>query len=238
MQSLKNLTRFGSKFPYVPKITRVGIRSCYEARKVDITSGKQTFMFDTHLATKSLEESGFTNKQSECIVYSLVQLSQAKMDFINKNVVTKLQQEILLQQIMAHISAVKKDMIILEKSEFSSLKHEYEKQNIEIQQLKRHFQDELMKLKAGIDLDINLEKSRSKDAHADSEKALDALKNRLGILTSENDKHISMLDNKIDKEIAQLLATYERYRNDIIKYAAGTVMTCLTICLGFYRLWA
>lgn len=35
---------------------------------------------------------GFTNKQSECIVYSLVQLSQAKMDFINKNVVTKLQQ--------------------------------------------------------------------------------------------------------------------------------------------------
>lgn len=27
---------------------------------------------------------------------------------------------------MAHISAVKKDMIILEKSEFSSLKHEYE----------------------------------------------------------------------------------------------------------------
>lgn len=35
-------------------------------------------------------------------------------------------QEILLQQVMSHISSVKKDMIILEKSEFSSLKHEYE----------------------------------------------------------------------------------------------------------------
>ena len=27
---------------------------------------------------------------------------------------------------MSHISSVKKDMVILEKSEFSSLKHEYE----------------------------------------------------------------------------------------------------------------
>ena len=32
----------------------------------------------------------------------------------------------MLQQIMAHIAAIKKDMIILEKSEFSTLKHEYE----------------------------------------------------------------------------------------------------------------
>ncbi len=35
-------------------------------------------------------------------------------------------QEILLQQVMSHIGAIKKDMIILEKSEFSNLKHEYE----------------------------------------------------------------------------------------------------------------
>lgn len=47
------------------------------------------------------------------------------------------------------------------------------------------------------------------------------MKNRIEILASEHDKHISGLDNRIDKEIAQLLATYERYRNDIIKYAAG-----------------
>lgn len=195
-------------------------------------------MFDTLAATKSLQQSGFTSSQAESIVYSLVQISQAKMDFINKNMVTKAQQEILLQQVLANISAIRKDMIILEKSEFSSLKHEYEKQNIEIQQLRRHFEDELVKMKAGMDLDINLERSRAKDAHAVSEKALDALKNRIEILASENDKHMSGLDNKIDKEIAQLLATYERYRNDIIKYAAGTVMTCLTLCLGFYRVWA
>jgi len=40
-------------------------------------------------------------------------------------------------------------------------------------------------------------------------------------MDSSSDKHISALDNKIEKEIAQLLATYERYRNDIMKYAGG-----------------
>ena len=38
---------------------------------------------------------------------------------------------------------------------------------------------------------------------------------------TESEKHLSVIDNKIDKEIANLLATYERYRNDIMKYSAG-----------------
>jgi len=213
-------------------------RYCYDARKIDITGGKQTFMFDTQILTKSLLNSGFTDTQSDAIVSTLVQISQVKMDFMNKNMVTKAQQEILLQQIMSHLSAIKKDMIILEKSEFSSLRHEYDKQHIELQQLKRFCQDELLKLKADIQLDVNLERSRAKDSHSDSEKSVAQLQNQLHIMRSDHDKHISGLDNKIEKEIAKLLATYERYRNDVMKYAAGTVMTCLTICLGFYRLWA
>ena len=31
-----------------------------------------------------------------------------------------------MQQIMSHLSAIKKDMILLEKSEFSTLRHNYE----------------------------------------------------------------------------------------------------------------
>ena len=57
--------------------------------------------------------------------------------------------------------------------------------------------------------------------HADSEKAITQLQNKLLIMTSEHERHISGLDNKMEKEIARLLATYERYRNDIIKYAGG-----------------
>lgn len=47
------------------------------------------------------------------------------------------------------------------------------------------------------------------------------LMNRIDILSSEHSKDLDALDNRIDKEIANLMATYERYRNDVIKYSAG-----------------
>jgi uncharacterized protein YqcC (DUF446 family) len=217
---------------------RHSVRWCADKRQVDVTSSKQTFVFDTLALSENLQQAGFTPSQAKCIVGAFVQITSAQMDFINKNMITKPQQEILLQQILAQIASVKKDMVILEKSEFSSLKHEYEQQNSEIQEVRRHFQDELLKIKAGVQLDLNLEKSRAKDAHAENEKILSKLSNRIDIISTEHDKHISGLDSKIGKEIAQLLATYERYRNDVMKYSAGAVMTCLTICLGFYRLWS
>ena len=46
----------------------------------------------------------------------------------------------------------------------------------------------------------------------------------MDIQRSENDKRDTLLDNKIDKEIATLLATYERYRNDVMKYAGGILL--------------
>ncbi|KAK2166802.1 hypothetical protein LSH36_35g07019 [Paralvinella palmiformis] len=196
---------------------------CYDEREVAITSVKHSFIFDTHALVKKLENSGFASAQAEAIVWSLLQISQATLDHMNKNMVTKSQQEIMLQQLMSHVSSLRKDMIILEKSEFSALKHEYEKQNIEIKQTKQHFEDELTKLKSGVVLDMNLERSRAKEAHSANEQKLAHLVNRFEMGRTESDKHLSMVDNKIDKEIANLLATYERYRNDIMKYAGGKI---------------
>ena len=57
--------------------------------------------------------------------------------------------------------------------------------------------------------------------HAISEKAITQLQNKMDIEHSHVDKTISILDKKVEKEVANLLATFERYRNDVIKYAAG-----------------
>ena len=59
--------------------------------------------------------------------------------------------------------------------------------------------------------------------HSANEQKLAHLVNRFEMGRTESDKHLSMVDNKIDKEIANLLATYERYRNDIMKYAGGKI---------------
>ncbi|NWW71774.1 MCUR1 regulator, partial [Climacteris rufus] len=175
--------------------------------------------FDTHALVCLLEENGFTTQQSEVIVSALVKIMNTNVDMIYKDMVTKVQQEIALQQVMSHIGGVKKDMIILEKSEFSALRSENEKIKLELQQIKKQVMDEITKVRADNKLNLNLEKSRVKELHAQQDRAL------------------TQTDRKIDTEVADLKTMLESHKLDNIKYLAGSVFTCLTVALGFYRLW-
>ncbi|NWX57469.1 MCUR1 regulator, partial [Promerops cafer] len=175
--------------------------------------------FDTHALVCLLEENGFTTQQSEVIVSALVKIMNTNLDMIYKDMVTKVQQEIALQQVMSHIAGVKKDMIILEKSEFSALRSENEKIKLELQQIKKQVTDEITKVSADNKLNLNLEKSRVKELHAQQDRAL------------------TQTDRKIDTEVADLKTMLESHKLDNIKYLAGSVFTCLTVALGFYRLW-
>ncbi|NXP67159.1 MCUR1 regulator, partial [Chloropsis cyanopogon] len=175
--------------------------------------------FDTHALVCLLEEKGFTTQQSEVIVSALVKIMNTNLDMIYKDMVTKVQQEIALQQVMSHIAGVKKDMIILEKSEFSALRSENEKIKLELQQIKKQVTDEITKVHADNKLNLNLEKSRVKELHAQQDRAL------------------TQTDRKIDTEVADLKTMLESHKLDNIKYLAGSVFTCLTVALGFYRLW-
>ncbi|NWH31887.1 MCUR1 regulator, partial [Chloropsis hardwickii] len=175
--------------------------------------------FDTHALVCLLEEKGFTTQQSEVIVSALVKIMNTNLDMIYKDMVTKVQQEIALQQVMSHIAGVKKDMIILEKSEFSALRSENEKIKLELQQIKKQVMDEITKVHADNKLNLNLEKSRVKELHAQQDRAL------------------TQTDRKIDTEVADLKTMLESHKLDNIKYLAGSVFTCLTVALGFYRLW-
>ncbi|NXJ63503.1 MCUR1 regulator, partial [Rostratula benghalensis] len=175
--------------------------------------------FDTHALVCLLEGNGFTTQQSEVIVSALVKIMNTNLDMIYKDMVTKVQQEIALQQVMSHIGGVKKDMIILEKSEFSALRSENEKIKLELQQIKKQVMDEITKVRADNKLNLNLEKSRVKELHAQQDRAL------------------TQTDRKIDTEVADLKTMLETHKLDNIKYLAGSVFTCLTVALGFYRLW-
>ncbi|NXU48129.1 MCUR1 regulator, partial [Turnix velox] len=176
-------------------------------------------LFDTHALVCLLEQNGFTTQQSEVIVTALVKIMNTNLDMIYKDMVTKVEQEIALQQVMSHIGAVKKDMIILEKSEFSALRSENEKIKLELQQIKKQVLDEITKVRADNKLNLNLEKSRVKELHAQQDRAL------------------TQTDRKIDTEVADLKTMLESHKLDNIKYLAGSVFTCLTVALGFYRLW-
>uniref|UniRef100_A0A8C6EQ01 Coiled-coil domain containing 90B n=1 Tax=Marmota marmota marmota TaxID=9994 RepID=A0A8C6EQ01_MARMA len=102
----------------------------YDRRPVDITPLEQRKLtFDTHALVQDLETHGFDKAQAETIVSALTTLSNVSLDTIYKEMVTQAQQEITVQQLMAHLDSIRKDMVILEKSEFANLRAENENQD-------------------------------------------------------------------------------------------------------------
>nr|XP_013817558.1 PREDICTED: mitochondrial calcium uniporter regulator 1 [Apteryx mantelli mantelli] len=199
--------------------------------------GNRKLFFDTHALVCLLEENGFTTRQSEVIVSALVKIMNTNLDMIYKDMVTKVQQEIALQQIMSHIGGVKKDMIILEKSEFSALRSENEKIKLELLQIKKQVMDEITKVRADNKLNLNLEKSRVKELYSLNERKLLEMRTEIVELHAQQDRALTQTDRKIDTEVAGLKTMLESHKLDNIKYLAGSVFTCLTVALGFYRLW-
>ncbi|XP_017833235.2 coiled-coil domain-containing protein 90B, mitochondrial isoform X2 [Callithrix jacchus] len=192
----------------------------YDRRPVDITPLEQRKLtFDTHALVQDLETHGFDKTQAETIVSALTTLSNVSLDTIYKEMVTQAQQEITVQQLMAHLDSIRKDMVILEKSEFANLRAENEKMKIELDQVKQQLMHETSRIRADNKLDINLERSRVTD------------------MDTQTKSIISETSNKIDAEIASLKTLMESNKLETIRYLAASVFTCLAIALGFYRFW-
>ncbi|XP_066031746.1 LOW QUALITY PROTEIN: coiled-coil domain-containing protein 90B, mitochondrial [Chamaea fasciata] len=214
------------------------IRKSYDVRRVDITPLEQRKVtFDTHALVQDLEAHGFGKEQAQTIVSALVTLSNVSLDTVYKDMVTQAQQEITLQQIMAHLDSIRKDMVILEKSEFANLRAENEKMKIELDQVKQQLMTETGKIRADSKLDINLERSRVTDMFTDQERKLMEATTEFHKKDANTNSIISEISNKIDTEIASLKTLMESNKLDTIRYLAASVFTCLAIALGFYRFW-
>ncbi|KAM4533525.1 mitochondrial calcium uniporter regulator 1 [Odontesthes bonariensis] len=235
----------GLKIMDLSAVAQISVRElCTSAKafqydlKPDVpkTEGRKLF-FDTHTIVRLLEDNGFTTQQAEAMVKVLVETTNSNMDVIYADMVTKVQQEIMLQRVMSQIASVKKDMIILEKSEFSTLLAENEKLKIQLLQLKVQLADVMNKLRSDNILDISLEKSRAKELKADHDRKLLETRTEIMEMTAEQDRHLTQTNMKIDTEVAGLKTMLESHKLDTIKYLAGSVFTCLTVVLGFYRIW-
>nr|XP_045001696.1 coiled-coil domain-containing protein 90B, mitochondrial [Jaculus jaculus] len=210
----------------------------YDRRPVDITPlGQRKLTFDTHALVQDLETHGFDKAQAETIVSVLTTLSNASLDTIYKEMVTQAQQKITVQQLMAHLDSIRKDMVILEKSEFANLRAENEKMKIELVQVKQQLVHETSRIRADNKLDINLERSRVTDMFTDQEKQLMEANTEFTRKDTQTKSVISETSNKIDTEIASLKTLMESNKLETVRYLAASVFTCLAIALGFYRFW-
>ncbi|CAF98813.1 unnamed protein product [Tetraodon nigroviridis] len=112
-----------------------------------------------------------------------------------------------------------------------------QKLKIQILKLKDHLVDEMNKVRSETLLDMNLEKSHVKELKDEHEKKLLERRTELMEMSAEHDCHLTQTNMKIDTEVAGLKTMLESHKLDTIKYLAGSVFTCLTVVLGFYRIW-
>uniref|UniRef100_W5MFL8 Coiled-coil domain containing 90B n=1 Tax=Lepisosteus oculatus TaxID=7918 RepID=W5MFL8_LEPOC len=212
----------------------------YDMRRVELTPLEQRKLtFDTHALVRDLQASGFGKEQAEIIVTALVTLTTANMDIVYRDMVTGAHQEIALQQIMAHLDSIRKDMVILEKSEFRNLRAENEKMKTELEQVKQLLMEESRKIRADAKLDINLERSRVTDMVISMTRAFKFLMflTEFHKKNADVDRSTMEATKKIDIEVASLKTLLESLKLDTIRYLAASVFSCLAIALGFYRLW-
>uniref|UniRef100_A0A8C6UFB0 Coiled-coil domain containing 90B n=1 Tax=Neogobius melanostomus TaxID=47308 RepID=A0A8C6UFB0_9GOBI len=196
----------------------------FDVRQVELMPLQQRKLtFDSHAVVTQLQNHGFDKAQAELIVSALVTLTTANMDMVYKDMVTKSHQEIALQQIMAHLDSIRKDMVILEKSEFASLRAE----NTE----------EAQKVRAEAKLDINLESSRVLDMFTDQEKKLMEAGTDFQTKKSDLDHDYMEINKKIDLEVASLKTLLESLKLETVRYLAATVFCCVALVLGVYRFW-
>ncbi|KAG7282714.1 hypothetical protein CRUP_017640 [Coryphaenoides rupestris] len=131
--ALRSLARLplNSPTPVSPRNFHVGYPiATHLLRKLELSPLEQRKLtFDSHAVVTELEKSGFQKNQAEIIASALVTLTTAKMDIVYKDMVTSSHQEVALQQILAHLDFIKKDMVILQKSEFANLRSENEEES-------------------------------------------------------------------------------------------------------------
>ncbi|XP_028425271.1 mitochondrial calcium uniporter regulator 1 [Perca flavescens] len=241
---LRRGRRAGLKFRHPSALTHMSARelstsiNAFQYLNPDVpkSEGGRLF-FDTHAVVRLFEENGFPTRQAEVMVKVLVRMTKSNMDVIYNVMVTKVLQEIMLQRVMSQIVAVKKDMVILEKSEFSTLLAESEKLEIQLLQLKVQLADVMNKVRSDTVMDMHLEKSRAKALKVQHEKMLLETRAEIMEMTAQQDRHLTQTYMKIDTELAGLKTMLEAHKLDTIKYLAGSVFTCLTVVLGFYRIW-
>ncbi|XP_019354020.1 mitochondrial calcium uniporter regulator 1 isoform X4 [Alligator mississippiensis] len=157
--------------------------------------------------------------------------THALVRLLEGNGFTTLQSEIIVSALVkitdTNLDLIYKDMVTKVQ----------QKIKLELQQLKKQVMDEVTKLRTDNKLDLNLEKSRVKELYSLNEKKLLEMRSEIVELHAQQDRAVTQTDRKIDTEVAGLKTMLESHKLDNIKYLAGSVFTCLTVALGFYRLW-
>ncbi|ORZ13830.1 hypothetical protein BCR41DRAFT_355044 [Lobosporangium transversale] len=175
--------------------------------------------FDTHRFVEKLEREGFSRQQSEAIMNALDEVITESMNNLTKNMVTKADQDKTVYTYKVDFAALKSELQMLEKNDFSLTNTNNERLVSEIEKLRQRLREEVARTQAGVRLDLNLEKGRIRDEAATQELKVRATEER------------------IEQEIAALRTQMETIKLQTLQYMIGTITGAGALILAYLRMF-
>ncbi|KAG0226080.1 hypothetical protein BGW41_004279 [Actinomortierella wolfii] len=175
--------------------------------------------FDTHRFVQKLEQQGLTRQQAEGIMNALDEVVTESMNNLTKNMVTKADQDKTVYTYKVDFAALKSELQMLEKNDFSLTNTNNERLISEIEKLRQRLREEIARTQAGVRLDLNLEKGRIRDEAATQE---------LKVRSTEE---------RIEQEIAALRTQMETIKLQTLQYMIGTITGAGALILAYLRMF-
>ncbi|KAF9436604.1 hypothetical protein BGZ76_003478 [Entomortierella beljakovae] len=190
--------------------------------RIFTTSGplfNDSYHFDTHRFVEKLEREGFSRQQSEAIMNALDEVVTESVNNLTKNMVTKADQDKTVYTYRVDFAALKSELQMLEKNDFSLTNTNNERLVSEIEKLRQRLREEVARTQAGVRLDLNLEKGRIRDEAATQELKVRATEER------------------IEQEIAALRTQMETIKLQTLQYMIGTMTGAGALILAYLRMF-
>ncbi|KAF9111484.1 hypothetical protein BGX27_004848 [Mortierella sp. AM989] len=175
--------------------------------------------FDTHRFVEKLEKEGFSRQQSEAVMNALDEVITESMNNLAKNMVTRADQDKTVYTYKVDFAALKSELQMLEKNDFSLTNTNNERLVSEIEKLRQRLREEVTRTQAGVRLDLNLEKGRIRDEAATQELKVRATEER------------------IEQEIAGLRTQMETIKLQTLQYMIGTITGAGALILAYLRMF-
>jgi len=171
-------------------------------------------VIDTLELLRGFERAGFSAQQAEAITRATLAVTKSSVDPLATK--SDLERHILGQ--LSELREFKQDIGSRHREAAANSKHMADMVLAECEKLRAELRYTHEKVTSSQKLDLNLERGRIRDD-----------------LTAQDNK-MAAAEARLDREMAAMRTTIEAAKNDVIKYAVGTIMSFGALSLGLMRL--
>lgn len=126
------------------------------------TSYRNAHHFDTQAFAQRLEASGVSKEQADTLTEALRDVIDESISNLAKNLVTREEGEKTTYTQKVDFTRLKSELQLLERNDFAVMKSENERLMADVEKLKQRLREEITRTTAGVRLDLNLEKGKSR----------------------------------------------------------------------------